>query len=190
LACQSTISHRFGQAPAEDYRDAVRNPTAKRRYIGVLGLSETGDQSDGVLILESLSSRSAQVRRAAVRALRDLKGEGNDQTLGRLVASDVASVAREAASSLLSSRSLSADDLWAEALKSTHVRVRLGVLNLLRTTGKWQLIVTWVDQFNSTFSLASAADCVALLKAMGSFRSRLDSHFARRPEFIPQTESK
>jgi HEAT repeat protein len=204
--CQSAVSERLGQSPADLYRVAILSPTDNRIDIAVLGLAETGNQSDAGLIVQRMASPSARVRRSVVRAFRILKIEGYEETFRHLVASDVPSVARESASTLLLSRAATVDTIWAEALKNPNLNVRPVVLRLLRTGGKWQqlklycqaadlgdpdlsdraigLISRWVQKFNSTFVQASRADVLVLLEMMKSIRSLLPPALARELEFI------
>ena len=156
-----------------------------------------------------LTSPSARVRRAAVGALRILGIEGQEQILLRLVSSDVPPVAREAASSLLSGRSLAADAVWAAALTNTDKRVHLVVLRLLRSAGKWQqlrlfleaadsidpklsecsvgMLTLWIRKFNSTFVQPTVADTEASLKLMEAVRTRLPDSLASELRFILKT---
>lgn len=146
------------------------------------------------------------------RALRSLGVEGYEEILRGLVASDVPSVAREAASALLLTGSRAVDDVWTAAEESPHRIVRSGVLRLIRTAGKWhqlklylqaaglgdpeltnctiELIAQWVERFNRSYAQPSAVDTADLLERTDSLRPLLPRSLIRELEFILRTPVK
>jgi HEAT repeat protein len=172
-AAQSAYLKLLKQSSVGVYRVSIRDPVARNAEVAVIGLAETGDRSDLPAILEMLPSRSARVRGAAVRALRILGIDGQEGVLLKVVASDVRSVARKAASALLARRDHSASAVWVEALKNPDKSLHCNVLKLIRSAPKWQqlnlylgavvssdeslsacaieMLMWWLNQFNASF---------------------------------------
>lgn len=208
LACQSLLE-RIGHPPAAFYRDALRAPVSRTTHICILGLAETGDRSDTALIAPMLAGRSARVRRAAIRALRTLRADGQQAILRRLVSSDVPSVAREAASSLLAAREVPASGVWADALANPNKRVPVSVLGLMWRAGKWEqlrlylqavaltqpklvesgigMLALWLKRFNRTFVQPAPSDTASLRSLMNSARSQMPQSLSSDLDFILKT---
>lgn len=202
---QAVSIQRLGQSPADIYRDVIHDRIPRKAEVGMLGLAETGDRSDGPAISRMLAHRSARVRRAAVRALRVLGVEEQETPLLRIVSSDVRSVVREAAYTLLSRRTTAADVVWTAALRNTGERVPETVLRLMKDAGKWQqlrlylgaagsdspslsecaieMLTTWNSKFNSSFVEPSAADRESSLLVLDSVGERLPKPLARELRF-------
>lgn len=204
--CQKAFSERLGLQPAAFYRAAIRVPTAQPSASCIQGLAETGDPSDAGLVAGALASKSARVRRVAVQALAVLGVGGHEQRLCQLVSTDVPSVARVSAFTLLKQRAVPADAVWAAALENPDPQVHRGVLRLLRSVGKWQqlgyylraadssdselldcaieLMALWVEKFNATFTPVSQGEALQLLKMLEFVRLGLPVELARKVEFI------
>lgn len=202
---QAVSIQRLDQSPADIYRNLIHDRCSKKAEVGVLGLAETGRRSDGPAILRMLAHGSARVRRAAVRALRILGVEEQEVPLLRIISSDVRSVVREAAYSLLLRRISAADVVWTAALKNTGERVPETVLRLMKDAGKWQqlrlylgaarsespslskcaieMLLTWNSKFNSSFVEPSAAERESSLIALDSVEERLPKPLARELRF-------
>lgn len=209
--CQSLASSIPGGSPAQFYRQQIRNPNSKRLDIGVTGLAETGDRTDVDEILQLLASRSGRVRRAVIRALRILGADGNEQTLLHLISTDVPSVAREAAFTLFSLRTVSTSAIWTTALTSGNRQIRLCVLMLLKKARKWEqlrfyleavvdsdpnigefarrLFSQWMIKFNRSFVQPTASDLESCGKALALARHRLPAHLGEQLEFILRTSA-
>ncbi|QOY91144.1 HEAT repeat domain-containing protein [Paludibaculum fermentans] len=209
--CQRAFSERLGLQPAEFYRAAIRDHAAKQPAICIQGLAETGNPGDAILVAGALQRSSSRVRRVAVQALGALGVGGHEQGLCQLVSSDVLSVARVSASTLLEKRAVPAEAVWAAALENPDAKVHRGVLRLLRSTGKWQqlgyylraadsndsdfldcaieLMNLWVEKFNETFTPVSEGEALQLLKMLECVRLGLPVDLARQVEFILQRVS-
>jgi hypothetical protein len=210
--CQSVMSKRQEEGPAAFYRAEIHNPNAKMAAVAVVGLAETGERTDATLIAEMLAGHSARVRRAAVRGLRLLGVVGQEAALLRLVSSDVPSVVREAAFTLLSTRGVLAEHVWSEAERNVDRRVLLVVLKLLNRAAKWQqlriylhaanstdpnlaecavaALASWLRKYNSTFVQPSADDTSASLALIEALGSCLPERLAEELKFILQTIAK
>lgn len=210
--CQSVVSQRTGRSPAEVYRARIQDSGPKNLDISVVGLAETGDRTDVDEILNLLASRSARVRRSVIRAMRILGAEGNEATFLEVVSTDVPSVAREAAFTLLSGRTVPADAVWAKALTNTDLRIRISVLKLLKNAGKWEqlrfylqaavdsdpglaeramgMLSQWLEKFNRSFVQASISDLEACVELTEAARRRLPASVARQLDFILKTSAK
>jgi hypothetical protein len=173
-ACQAAWDR-----PVEVYREAIGAQSGKTA-IAVLGLGETGDDSDAQTIAGMLGHRSARVRCAAVRALRMVSAAGHREELLHVVETDVPSVAREAAWSLMVGREVAADVMWEAAKKNSDAQVRLVVLSMMLAAGKWvrlrmyleaagsaearvseravELLMAWAWRFNDSFAQPSRED--------------------------------
>jgi len=211
-AMQSAYIKRLGQSPASVYRVEIQDPVARKAEVAVLGLAETGDRSDVPAISRMLSNRSPRVRRAVVRALRILGIEGQEQVLLRIVASDVRSVAREAASALLSRRANPPSDVWAEALKNPDQRLHIDVLRLMKSAPKWrqlilylgavvssdaslsacaiEMLTAWLNRFNSSFVDPSLAERDMAAFQLDRASERLPGRLVTELRFILQTAAR
>jgi HEAT repeat protein len=205
--CQSIISKRLGAAPAAYYRAAIRTAPNRSADICALGLAETGERSDAEAISALLRSSSARVRRATVRALRLLDAEGMNTTLLRVVSSDVPSVAKEAAFTVLIARAVTPGDLWGVALDNPDSRVQRSVLPLMKYARKWEqiqiylqsvanpvlqdraieLIALWLRNYNCTFVDATALESKTLTLLMEHAAERLPKGLARELDLILRT---
>ncbi len=210
--CQSLVSGHFEDAVAERYRSVIQSTEARRAEIADLGLAETGTHGDAILITGMLQSRSARVRRAAIRGLRVLGIGGNQATLLRLVATDVPTVAREAASHLLKGRDVACATVWREALRNGNYRVPRAVLKLLRYAPKWEQLKIylqaaasanieiskcsiarlggWLHEFNMSFAQPTTQDAESLVQLFESSQVRMPETLNRELRFLLQTHSR
>jgi hypothetical protein len=204
--CQSLVAGLEGGSPAEFYRDRILQPGQKNADISLIGLAETGDRTDGRVIAEYLTSSSARIRSAVIRALRILGVEGHEPTLLRVVSTDVPSVARSAAFTLLSSRSVTADAVWAATLANRNSWARVVVLSLLKSARKWEQLrfyleaaadsdpciaelaarklARWLENFNRTFAPPSASDLERCVQLAAEARPHLPVALVRELDFI------
>ena len=161
------------------------------------------------MITALLTSRSARIRCAVLRALRILGAEPDSDTLRNTVSGDVPSVAREAALSLIAGRVAPAESIWIAASKNPDHRVRARILKLFRSVGKWMqirlylgaatdsepmvstrakwLVSEWVRKFNASFAQPSAPDKATIPPLLESARDRLPTALVRELDFIAQT---
>jgi HEAT repeat protein len=208
-SCQTAIEKRFGIAPADFYRAGLRDRTSGHTEVSVMGIAETGDRQDETVITALLTSRSARIRCAGLRALRILGAEPDSDTLRDTVSGDVPSVAREAALSLIAKRVAPAESIWIAASKNPDHRVRARILKLFRSSGKWMqirlylgaatdsepmvstrakwLVSEWVRKFNASFAQPSAPDKATIPPLLESARDRLPTALVRELDFIVQT---
>jgi hypothetical protein len=162
--------------------------------------------------LKLLANRSARVRRSVIRALRILGAEGNEATFLEVVSTDVPSVAREAAFTLLSGRTVPVDTVWTKALANTDLRIRISVLKLLKNAGKWEqlrfylqaaagsdpglaeralgMLSQWLEKFNSSFVQATISDLEACVELTEAARRHLPASVVRQLDFILKTSAK
>jgi hypothetical protein len=211
-ACQSAYIKLHNHSPADVYRAAIQDPLARKAEVGVLGLAETGDHTDVPAISMMLSSRSARVRRAVIRALRILGIEGHEQVLLMAVATDVLSVAREAAFALLSRRANPAADIWVAALKNPDQRLHSNVLKLMKSAPKWgqlilylgaavssdanlsacsiEMLAAWLNRFNSSFVDPSPAERDMATSQLDRASELLPARFVTELRFILQTATR
>jgi hypothetical protein len=144
--------------------------------------------------------------------MRILGAEGNEATFLEVISTDVPSVAREAAFTLLSGRTVPADVVWAKALTNTDLRIRMSVLKLLKNAGKWEqlrfylqatadsdpglaeralgMLSQWLEKFNRSFARATISDLEACVELTEAARRRLPASVARQLDFILKTSAK
>jgi hypothetical protein len=209
---QSAYIKLRSQSPASVYRVTIQDPIARKAEVAVLGLAETGGRSDVSAISKMLSNRSSRVRRAVVRALRILGIEGQERVLLSTIASDVRSVAREAASALLWRRANPASGVWVEALKNPDQRLHSNVLRLMKSAPKWQQLVlylgaavsdnanlsacaiemltAWLNRFNSSFVDPSPAERDMAAYQLDRASERLPDRLVAELRFILQTAAR
>jgi hypothetical protein len=155
VRAQALIEKRFKQSAAEFYRNEILRGSWRQTRICVAGLAETGDRSDCHAMTRLLSDGSALTRCVVLRALRALKSDG-DLDLGSMLATEVPSVAREAALSLLAQNSMPGYGLWQRSLQNPDPRVWLAILKVLNRTGKWTRLHVYVDAANISDAQISA----------------------------------
>jgi HEAT repeat protein len=209
--CQSQVANRIGMQAAAFYRSTIQEPAInpKKAAVAILGLAETGCESDVAAISGMLANPSARVRRAVIRALRALGIAGQTESLMRAISSDVPSVAREAASTLMMARSSTVEAIWSAAVSNADQRVHVAVLKLFNRAGKWQqlrvyleaagsgnavlaecsigLLKMWLFKFNRTFAQPTADDLETAIRLVESIRGRLPEHQWRELAFVLET---
>jgi hypothetical protein len=117
------------------YRAAIR--TGDRAVeIAAKGLGETGDAGDVPALAGLLNHRLVPVRRAAIRALRILSAENQEEKLLRVVESDAPSIVREAALAFLAARAVPAQAVWEAVKWNGAPRAKQVVLGLMWNAGK------------------------------------------------------
>jgi len=206
-ACQGLVAERFGVSSAEIYRAALRDGT-RVTSVCVQGLAETGTPDDASMIAPLMSSRSARVRAAVIRALRAL-GRDQDLPLLEIVRSDVPSVTREAAFSVLRRREVPAMVVWQESLRNVDGLVWMGALKWMRIAGKWDQIQVYLDAagrpdpgvrafavtrlkawaagYNRTFSQPNADEKASVQELFKGMRETVPVELARELEFVFRT---
>jgi HEAT repeat protein len=207
-SCQHLIDTRLNGSSAEHYRSALNQSTGQAASICVRGLAETGTVDDAKAIAGLISTASARTRSEVVRALRRL-GADRELDLIAILKTDVASVAREAAHSLLLSRAIPAVDVWRECLQNPNARVWLAVLKVFRLAGKWaqmqvyleasanrdlfvsefavEQLQRWVEGSNCSFAQPTANDRATLPFLFDRIRGKLPSALERELSFVLET---
>jgi HEAT repeat protein len=207
-SCQHLIESRFDRSPAAHYRSALDGSTGQAASICIRGLAETGNVDDARAIAGLISRASARTRSEVVRALRRL-GADQDLDLIAVLRTDVPSVAREAAHSILLSRAIPAVEVWRACLQNPKTRVCLAVLRLFRHAGKWsqmqvyleasahgdpavgafavELLRRWIEGSNRSFAQPSASDRNALPVLFDRIRRELPAALERELSFVFET---
>ena len=206
--CQSVARKRFDKSAAGIYRNALESDNLHGSVdVCITGLAETGDSGDVPAIARLLSSTSARTRRSVLRAIRSL-GSDEGVDLIAILRADVPSVAREAAFTLLTRRTVPADFVWRESLRNRNPRVCRAVLKLMRYAAKWaQLRVyleavahsdlpvstfaigrlqRWLDWSNRSFAQPTSADKTDLPILFEGIREKLPAALANQLRFVVQ----
>jgi HEAT repeat protein len=204
-ACQDLIDTRFNGDSAAYYRSALDGSSGQTLSICVRGLAEIGNVDDAEAIARFISNPSARTRSEVVRALRKLGAE-QELDLVALLKAEAPSVAREAAHSLLLSRTIPAVDVWQECLQNPRPRVWLSVLRLFRHAGKWaqlqvyleatahsdplvsafaiERLQHWIEGFNRTFTQPSGSDRTILPLLFERVKGKLPLAIERELGFL------
>ncbi len=189
------------------YRAALGSDRGSRS-ICALGLAEVRDAMDAASIAVLIRDPSAKTRRSAIRALRILRVVDSDSLL-KVLNSDVPSVAREAAISLLSAHLVPADLVWKEALANRDPRVWRIVLKSFNNVDKWTRLRTylgavetsdnsmaafaverlriWLGQYNRSFTLPQSPDVAQISAVIGRVLHKLPDDVARELSFVVET---
>jgi HEAT repeat protein len=208
-ACQAVFTHRFGLNPVQTYREALVGANSKRSEVTARGLGETGTPEDGPRLQALLNHASARVRSAAIHALGVLNVEQIDARLLELVSSDRRSVAREAASVLLSRKAVNPTVIWAAAKRNPNEHVQLAVLRQMWRSSKWvqlrlyldsleagsaelsecaiERLKVWECQFNRTFIQPSQGELSELRDLLQTTQSHLPADLGKRVAFIVES---
>lgn len=203
-SCQAVMEQRFQQSAAEFYRKEISNGSSHAIKICIEGLTETGDRSDALAIARLLSNGSARTRCAVLRSLRALKSDGT-LDLESLLTSDVPSVAREAALSLLARNNTPTYTVWQKSLQNPNSRVWLAILKVLGSAEKWtrfhiycdaasnsnarisayavDRLQRWILSYNRSFSQPSLGEATVLRESFQQVREKLPSHLVRELDF-------
>lgn len=190
---------------AEFYRSGL-NSEDSLLEIRVLGLGETGSASDGETVAALLSHRRARVRRAAIRAAGMLRTPIESRTLLAAVASDLPSVAREAAATLIAERAVETEPIWRAACANADSRVANAVLPMFRRSGKWPQMARfleaaisaderiairasvqirwWIESFNARFTQPTEAEKAEVRERFAAARRCLDTDMVRELKLI------
>jgi hypothetical protein len=151
---------------------------------------------------------SAKTRAAAIRALRIL-GLVDSGSLIKALNSDVPSVAREAAISLMSGHVVPPDLIWKEALANRDPIVWRTVLKSFNSAGKWmrlrvylEAVTTkddsvsafaverlriWLAQYNRSFTLPQSSDAGQISTLFEGARHKLPGEVVRELGFVVET---
>lgn len=205
-ACQAVFTHRFGLDPVQTYREALFGGNSKRVEVTARGLGETGTSEDGPRLQGLLNHHSARVRSAAIRALSVLNVEQIDTQLLNVISSDRRSVAREAASVLLSRKAVHPTVIWAAAKENPNEHVRGAVLRQMWRAAKWvqlrlyldslvtcdaeisqcaiERLKIWEGQFNRSFVQPSQGELSELDDLLQRARSHVPADLWKRVAFI------
>jgi HEAT repeat protein len=158
------------------YRDHLsRDAGPKRLAAALAGLGETGTVSDVASVRAYCTHPRPSVRRAAVRALGMLDGEGQLPVLVQSLRDPAGSVARAARDQLRRRASLVAADVHEVFRSSAYPHTRLYALTLLSALGKWDSL---------PYLFEAAADADARIRAIA--RERLDAWIARQNRTMVQ----
>ncbi|MGW7438636.1 hypothetical protein [Streptomyces sp. NPDC054849] len=122
-ACARWLVGQDGGDPREQYRWLIADPAGPSPY-AVTGLAECGSRADTALLRELLAHPVGRVRAAALAGLRRRDATIEDSVLLALLDDPAASVAREAALSLLPA---------ADRLDSAHLAERVALRGPLHT---------------------------------------------------------
>lgn len=162
---------------ASVYRRALAGAVGGELYSAVGGIGETGTASDDRMVLSYATHPSPKVRRAAIKALARLNGDGHLPVFLTALRDETPAVSREARKALTSrAAAVGGERLWEIFSASSSLpHVRHNALNLLSGLGKWDGIyyliraagdhdvkiaeasrlgvVRWLSQFNRSFTV-------------------------------------
>ncbi len=150
-----------GENDFVDFYRVLLSTAGNGLHVAVAGLGETGTPADAHIIQPLVTAPNPRVRRAAIRALGRLDGEGqyNEAVLAAL-GDDSARVAKAARDVLLTRRHLlSADRLSATYDGARHPHVRRITLSLIAQ-------LTWWDSAPLLMTATGSADADVAAKAM------------------------
>jgi hypothetical protein len=207
-SCQHLIDNRLSGSSAAHYRAALGQSTGQETSIYIRGLSETGNPDDARTIAALISSASARTRSEVVRGLRRLRSD-RELDLVAVLRTDVPSVAREGALSLLISRAIPAVYVWEVCLQNPNVRVCLAVLKVFKHAGKWaqmqvyleasahndplvsafaiERLQRWIEASNRSFAQPGSDDRITLPRLFDRIRGKLPAALERELRFVLET---
>lgn len=135
---QFYLKRRHNMDTAAFYRVVLNESEAWTLLASLGGLGETGTAGDAALALPFLTHPLTKVRRAAVRALGRLDGDGRVGPLLAALDDPSPSVTREACSALQPRLSLvNPETLWQAFVLQKPLHVRLALLSLLAQMDRW-----------------------------------------------------
>jgi len=206
-SAQDIVPKLLNVSPREYYRAAL-HADQYPRSVCAIGLAEVGDATDAPSIAALMHDSSAKTRSAAIRALRTLGAADNDPLM-RVLNSDVPSVAREAAITLLSARLVPAALVWNEALTNRDPLVWRTVLKTFKNVDKWtrakvyleavatsnenlsafalERVGIWLAQYNRSFVLPQPSEAAQISALVDRLRPKLSADVARELGFIVET---
>jgi len=135
------LRSRSDDDPSRRYRESLTN-----NAIAIDGLGETGTAADADLLLPYLEHESARIRRAAVRAIARLKGDGSVPLLGPMILDRSPAVSAQARRALIRhAQVLDVADLDALWRNATAPHMRRNVIRLFGALPKWESIIALLD---------------------------------------------
>ena len=188
------------------YRDEIHSGSPERLPQAIVGLGETGIRADAGLVVQWLTHRLTKVRRAAVKALGQLDGDGHSDELLRALGDERSAVCRAAMGCLRSViRLVAVDHLWEIFERTGHSHGRRHALTLLAGSGKWAGLPyliracrdhdtaiaalarghlrDWLTHFNRTFARPSVAELQLARAALEASTPTLGPDFAELLRF-------
>jgi len=188
------------------YVDALDNSEATTLPAVISGLGETGDASDGGLVVPHLASQIPRVRRAALQTLARLKADAFLDVFQRYLSDDSRSVSREAMKGVAKTLHLATgESLWSVFANAQELHVRRNVLFLIARLSKWESISyllsacdsdaesvrnladsyihRWHARFNASFTAPSKPQVERLTAALRKCGAKLDSSVTAQIEF-------
>lgn len=192
------------------YRDALAAKSPPTLVAACLGLGETGAPEDADLLARYLAHELPQVRRAAVRGVARLDGDGYLPVLLRCVLDEAPGVSNEAQRALLPFASgLDSAELWGHFRASALFYVRFNLLGLLAALPKWKSIVylvratgdddwrmaaqardyvcRWQAEYNRSFAQPTRQDLDQLADALSESAGRLPADTLRELQFVARS---
>ena len=207
-AAQRLVQRRFGASSLTLYRKGLLDPSPKVVEVCIRGLAETGSREDGAAAMPLIAHPAGRVRRAVLKCLRGLGAAVASDTLSAMLSADVASVAREAATTMLANALVSPTMVWAMAKTNPDWRVRASVLGRVAGVGKWAnlrlyleaviddeplvvqrglaMLAQWIQRFNESARQPTAEEARDAVVLLESARDRVPAELFRQLSFISE----
>jgi HEAT repeat protein len=192
---------------AAHYRDVLTEERSSRtRAAALLGLGETGDSDDALLVKPFCADRLPRVRAAAVWALGQLAGEGALTELVMALQDSSPGVSRQAARALVAYvAGIEPERLWQTFRATAQVHTRRNALWLIASLRKWDSLPlllqalsdpavevralatahvrNWLAAFNQSYSVLRPEQRVRLRVLLETHRFVLGRNLYRELEF-------
>jgi HEAT repeat protein len=174
---------------ASVYRRALADAVGGELYSAVSGIGETGAASDDRMVLPYVAHPSTKLRRAAVKALARLNGDGHLSVFLTALLDETPAVSREARKALAGRVAAGGGErLWEIFNTSSPPHVRRNALFLLSRLGKWDAIryliraagdrdakiaeasrlgvLRWLSQYNRSFTAPTPEQLLRFASAL------------------------
>ena len=171
------------------YRQHLHRAEEPTLYAVISGLGETGSVEDDRLILPYASHPASKIRRAAIKALAELRPEAHLDIFMSALTDEVPNVSRQSLKALSrKTSSVSAALVWELFSSTPRVHVKRHALSLIGKLAKWESIAylvralcetdqtvvmlsrfairRWSIRFNRSFSTPSAEQVARLRDAL------------------------
>ncbi|MBV9927310.1 MAG: HEAT repeat domain-containing protein [Acidobacteria bacterium] len=172
---------------ASIYRTALADAAVGDLYSAVGGIGETGTASDDLLVLPYALRGSTKVRRAAIKSLAKLNGDGHLALFVDALKDETPTVSREARKALAGrATAVGGGRLWDVFSVSSQPHVRRNALHLLARLGKWDGIHYLIRATGDTDERIAEASRLGVVRWLSRFNR---SFSAPTPEQVSRLES-
>lgn len=194
---------------AMDFAAFYRNSLAQGNEIcsAISGLGETGSVSDESFILPYVHHPLTRIRRVSIKALEKINPIANTDLFLQVLFDPSASVSREAANALKTSKHfVNSQRLWNDLERASQPHVKANLLFLIADLPKWesifylikaassdnefvstiayQKISYWQSHFNGSFIPPTASQKTNLLRLLADDKNPIDTNVRQGIEFF------